>query len=50
MEAEYKITTAPEIEADKGTLIELDGSIYEVVDFKRYDSHAELLAKRWTQP
>lgn len=50
MEAEYRITTKPDIAADKGSLIEYAGNIYEVVDFKRYDSHAELLAKRWTAP
>ena len=50
IEAEYKITAPPEIEAGKGTLIDYAGEIYEVVDFKRYDSHAELLAKRWVKP
>lgn len=49
-EAEYKITTPPEIAVDKGSLIDYAGNTYVVVDFKRYDSHAELLAKRWTQP
>lgn len=50
IEAEYKITTLPDIEAGKGTLIEYAGEVYEVLDFKRYDSHAELLAKRWVAP
>ena len=50
VDAEYRITTAPGIEADKGSLIQYAGEIYKVVDFKRYDSHAELLAKRWVQP
>lgn len=50
IEAEYKITAPSETTADKGTLIEFSGEIYEVVDFKRYDSHAELLAKRWVKP
>lgn len=50
IEAEYKITTPPEIGAGKGTLIQMDGETYEVVDFKKYDSHAELLAKRWVKP
>lgn len=50
MDAEYRITAPPDIDADKGTLIELDSNTYEVVDFKRYDSHAELLAKRWVAP
>lgn len=50
VDAEYRITTLPEIEADKGTLIQMDGNVYEIVDFKRYDSHAEILAKRWVKP
>lgn len=50
IEAEYRITTLPEIEADKGSLISYDGGTYEVVEFKRYDSHAELLVKRWVAP
>lgn len=50
IDAEYKITTPPEIEAGKGTLLQMDGEIYEVVDFKRYDSHAEILAKRSIKP
>ena len=49
-DAEYKITTPPEIDAGKGTLIDYAGEIYEVVDFKRYDSHAELLVKRSEKP
>ena len=50
MDAEYRITAPADIAAEKGTLIEYNGNIYEVVDFKRYDSHAELLAKRWVAP
>lgn len=50
IEAEYKITTPPEIGADKGTLIQMNGETYEVVDFKEYDSHAELLIKRSEKP
>lgn len=48
--AEYKITTADNINAEKGSLAEIDAEIYEIVDFKRYESHAELLAKRWVAP
>lgn len=50
IEAEYRITTEPEIAAGKGSLIDLDGNTYEVVDFKKFDSHAELLVKRWVAP
>ena len=50
IEAEYKITTLPEIAAGKGSLIQYAGENYEVVDFKPYDSHAELLVKRWVAP
>lgn len=49
-EAEYKITTPPGIPVDKGALIQYAGQIHKVVDFKQYDSHAELLTKRWTLP
>lgn len=47
---ELKITAPDDIKADKGSLLEIAGQIYEVVDFKRYESHAELLAKRWIAP
>lgn len=50
IDAEYRITTQPDITAGKGSLIELGGEVYEVVDFKPYDSHAEMLAKRWVAP
>lgn len=48
--AELKITAPVDIQADKGGLVELKGEVYEIVDFKRYESHAELLAKRWVAP
>lgn len=49
-EAEYKITTPPNVPVEKGALIEYAGEIHKVVDFKKYDSHAELLTRRWTLP
>lgn len=48
--AEFKITAPDDIAAEKGKLIEVAGEVYEVVDFKRYESHAELLVKRWVAP
>lgn len=48
--AELKITAPDNIQADKGKLIEAKGEIYEIVDFKRYESHAEMLVKRWRKP
>lgn len=50
IEAEYRITTLPEIEAGKGALIKYADEIYEVVESKKFDSHTELLAKRWVAP
>lgn len=48
--AELKITAPEDIQADKGKLIEIANEVYEIVDFKRYESHAEILAKRWVAP
>ena len=48
--AELKITAPDDIATDKGKLIEAQGVVYEVVDFKRYESHAEILVKRWVAP
>ena len=48
--AEYKITAPETTVARKGSLVEFGGEVYEVVDLKRYESHAELLAKRWIAP
>ena len=48
--AELKITAPDNIQADKGKLIEAKGEVYEIVDFKRYESHAEMLVKRWRKP
>lgn len=50
IEAELKITAPEDIAADKGSLLEIENVVYEVVDLKRYESHAELLAKRWVAP
>lgn len=50
IQAELKITAPATITADKGKLIGIGTDIYEVVDFKRFESHAELLAKRWVAP
>ena len=49
-EAEFKITTPPNVPVDKGALMEYAGGIHKVVDFKKYDSHAELLTRKWTLP
>lgn len=49
-EAEYKITTPPNVPIEKGSLIQYAGATHKVVDFKNYDSHAELLTRRWTAP
>ena len=48
--AELKITAPDTIQADKGKLLEVKGEVYEIVDFKRYESHAEMLVKRWRKP
>lgn len=48
--AELKITAPDTIQAEKGKLLEIDSEIYEIVDFKRYASHAEMLVKRWRKP
>lgn len=50
VEAEYKITAPTTISTDKGGLITFGSNTYEVIDCKKYDSHAELLAKRWVAP
>ena len=50
IEADYKITAPADIPVDKGSLVSYQNSTYEVVDFKQYDSHAEMLIKRWVQP
>ena len=49
-EADYKITTPPDVPVDKGSQIQFDGKIHKVVDFKKFDSHAELLTRIWTAP
>jgi len=49
-EADYKITTPPGVPVEKGALIQYGGKIHKVVDFKQYDSHAELLTRIWTAP
>ena len=48
--AELKITAPDDIQAGKGKLVEIANEVYEIVDFKKYESHAELLAKRWIAP
>ena len=47
IEAEIKITAPETATATTGTLLALGSEIYEVTDYKRYDSHAEILARRW---
>ncbi len=50
IEADYRITTAPTISAEKGSLIKYADNIYEAVECKKFDSHAEIIIKRWIAP
>lgn len=47
IEAEIKITAPETAPVATGTLLALKDEMYEVTDCKRYDSHTEILARRW---
>lgn len=50
IEAELKITAPAEIPAETGNLLIIKSETYEITNAKVYDSHAEILARRWKQP
>lgn len=50
IEAEIKITAPADTAVTTGNLIAIGSEIYEATDCKNYDSHAEILVRRWRQP
>lgn len=50
IEADFKVTAPDTVIAKSGDLLQIGLGIYELADYKRYDSHVEMLARIWDQP